>query len=207
MALFQNLNADLKGYMNPFWIEPAKRDVMGYKLINVAAGDVVPAGTPIKTDEAAKTAEICKYAVVEAKAADNKTLTVHDGHFVKAGEKYMISGTSTIVTIASVSEETVVLSAASADLKAGDILVEVKKVEAESGASSASGADEYVPVYPNRIVCAKAEIDELDKTCSAAHSGVVLANVVNYPVEYLNSTTFPGSTYLVGCAGLLFTIQ
>lgn len=208
MALFQNLNQDFKGYMNPFWIEPAKRDVMGYKLIGVDAGTVVPAGTPIKTDEAAKTAVICKYAVVEAKATDKKTLTVHDGHFVKAGEKYMISGTSTIVTIASVSgDDTIVLSAQNNDLKAGDILVEVKLVEAESGASSASGADEYVPVYPNRIVCAKAEIDELDKTCSAAHSGVVLANVVNYPEEYLNKTTFPGSVYLVGCAGLLFTIQ
>lgn len=199
MALFQNYGKDLKGYMNPFWIEPAKRDVMGYKLIGVEAGTVIPAGTPIKTDEAAKTAVICKYAVVLAVAADKKTLTVQDGHFFKASDKCAISGERSLtqLTIASAEDEQIVLSAANNSIKAGDVLVEV-----------ATSENVVAPVaLPNRIVCAKAEIDELDKTCSAAHSGVVLANVVNYPEEYLNKTAFPGSVYLVGCAGLLFTIQ
>ena len=203
MALFQNYGKDLKGYMNPFWIEPAKRDVMGYKLSGVDAGTVVPAGTPIKTDEAAKTAVICKYAVVKAVAADKKTLSIEGEHFFKADDKCAISGAQSLtqLTIASVADEQIVLSAANNSIKAGDVLVEV--------ATTGSGQDAVVaPVaLPNRIVCAKAEIDELDKTCSAAHSGVVLANVVNYPEEYLNKTSFPGSVYLVGCAGLLFTIQ
>lgn len=205
MALFEKLNQDYKGYMNPFWIEPAKRDVMGYRLTNVAAGDVVPAGTPIKTDEANKTAIVCKYAHVISVGSDKKTLTVDEGHFIKAGEKCLLSGSQTQLTVASVTENTIKLSAQNNDVKAGDVLVGLLLQEAESGESSAS--DEYVVPKPNRIVCAKAEIDSLDQTCSAAHSGVVLQNVVNYPAEFLNTTTFPGSTYLIGCGGLLFTIQ
>lgn len=186
--------------MNPFWIEPVKRDVMGYRLTNVAAGDVVPMGTPIKTDEAAKTAEICKYAVVEAVAADKKTLTVREGHFIKAGDKVAISGGQTLteLTVASVSgDKTIVLSAANNSIKAGDVLVEV--VTANSTTS--------VKALPNRIVSSEAEITELNQTCAAAHDGIVLLNVVNYPEEYLNKTTFPGSIYLVGCGKLMFTIQ
>ena len=203
MAVFPNAKPDYRGYMNAFWIEPAKRDVMGYRLTNVAAGDKIMPGTPIKTNEAAKTAVVCKYAVVLAVANDKKTLTVKEGHFVKAGEKYAISGADTLeaLTIASVSgDDTVVLSAANNDIKAGDVLVEVAVGEG----SEAEVAPKYLP---NRIVCAVAEIDELDQTCSAAHAGIVLQNVVHYPAEYLNETTFPGSIYLVGCAGLMFTIQ
>lgn len=211
MAVFPNAKKDFRGYMNPFWIEPVKRDVMGYKLTNVESGDVVPAGTPIKTDEAAKTAVICKYAYVVAVAGDKKTLTVKEGHFVKKGEKYAISGADTLeaLTIAEVNgDDTIKLSAGNNSIKAGDVLVEVKVVEAESGESSASGADEYVvAALPNRIVNAEAEITDLNKTCSAAHEGIVLLNVVHYPEEYLNKTTFPGSIYLVGCGKLMFTIQ
>lgn len=202
MAVFPNAKPDYRGYMNAFWIEPAKRDVMGYRLTNVAAGDKIMPGTPIKTNEAAKTAEVCKYAVVLGVGIDKKTLTVKEGHFVKAGEKYAISGGDlSALTIASVSgDDTIVLSAANNDIKAGDVLVEIS-------VASGSGAENAPKALPNRIVCAVAEIDELDKTCSAAHAGVVLQNVVHYPAEYLNETTFPGSIYLVGCAGLLFTIQ
>lgn len=199
MAVFPN-KKEYRGYMNPFWIEPVKRDVMGYRLTNVAAGDVVPMGTPIKTDEAAKTAEICKYAVVEAVAADKKTLTVREGHFIKASDKVAISGGQTLteLTVASVSgDKTIVLSAANNSIKAGDVLVEV--VTANSTTS--------VKALPNRIVSSEAEITELNQTCAAAHDGIVLLNVVNYPEEYLNKTTFPGSIYLIGCGKLMFTIQ
>lgn len=186
--------------MNPFWIEPAKRDVMGYKLSGVAAGDVIPAGTPIKTNEAAKTAVICKYAYVVAVASDNKTLTVKEGHFFKANDKCAISGASPLVqlTIASVSgDDTIVLSAANNSIAAGDVLVEV-----------ATTNSTVAPVaLPNRIVSAIAEMDDLDKSCSAAHEGIVLQNVVHYPEEYLNKTSFPGSILLVGCPHLTFIIQ
>ena len=60
---------------------------------------------------------------------------------------------------------------------------------------------------PNRIVCAVAELNELDKSCSAAHSGIVLQNVVHYPEEYLNKTSFPGSILLAGDPLLMFIIQ
>ena len=200
MALFPNSNKEYEGYMNAFWIEPAKRDVMGYKLTNVAAGQKVYPGTPIKTNEAAKTAVVCKYAYVLAVAADKKTITVKAPHFFAASDKCAISGAETLVqlTISSVSgDDTIVLSAANNSIKAGDVLVEV----ATTGQTVAPVA------VPNRIVCALAEIDELDQTCSAAHAGIVLQNVVHYPAEYLNETTFPGSILLAGCPNLMFTIQ
>lgn len=210
MAVFPNANKEYRGVMNAFWIEPAKRDVMGYRLTNVDDDAVILPGTPIKTDEAAKTAVVCKYAYVVAVGIDKKTITVKEGHFVKAGDKVAISGGSplTALTVSNVTgDNTIVLSAANNSIKAGDVLVGLEKQEAESGASSASGADTYAPVLPNRIVCAKAELDELDKTCSAAHQGVVLQNVVHYPEEYLNKTSFPGSILLVGNPLLMFTIQ
>ena len=208
MAVFPNANKEYRGVMNAFWIEPAKRDVMGYRLTNVDDNAVIYPGTPIKTDEAAKTAVVCKYAYVLAVANDKKTITVKEGHFVKAGEKYAISGTSTPLTIASVTgDSTIKLSVANNDIKAGDVLVEVKLVEAESSESSESTADEYKAVVPNRVVCAVAELNELDKSCSAAHSGIVLQNVVHYPEEYLNKTAFPGSILLAGDPLLMFIIQ
>ena len=200
MAVFPNSHKEYRGVMNAFWIEPAKRDVMGYKLTNVDAGQVVYPGTPIKTDEAAKTAEVCKYAVVLAVATDKKTLTVKEGHLFKAAEKCAISGGQSLseLTIASVSgDDTIILSAANNSIKAGDVLVEV----ATSGGSTSAKA------LPNRVVCAKADIDALDKTCSAAHEGIVLQNVVHYPAEYLNDTTYPGYISLVGNPKLEFIIQ
>lgn len=200
MAVFPNSNKEYRGVMNAFWIEPAKRDVMGYKLSNVDAGQVVYPGTPIKTNEAAKTAEVCKYAYVVAVGIDKKTLTVKEGHFLKAADKVAISGASPLVqlTISSVSgDDTIVLSAANNSIKAGDVLVEVATTDSV-----------VAPVaLPNRVVCAKAEIDALDKTCSAAHEGIVLQNVVHYPAEYLNESTYPGYISLVGDPKLEFIIQ
>ena len=200
MAVFPNSKKEYRGVMNPFWIEPAKRDVMGYQLTNVDPGTVIYPGTPIKTDEAAKTAVVCKYAVVVDVAEDKKTLTVKEGHLLKSTSKVAISGASPLVqlNIASISgDNVIVLSAQNNSIKAGDVLVEV-----------ATENNTVAPVVlPNRVVCALAEIDELDKTCSAAHDGIVLQNVVDYPKEYLNETAFPGSILLVGNPKLSFIIQ
>lgn len=204
MAVFPNSHKEYRGVMNAFWIEPAKRDVMGYKLSNVNAGDVIYPGTPIKTNEAAKTAEVCKYAYVLAVAIDKKTITVKEGHHFKGSNKCAISGASPLVqlTIASVSgDNTIVLSAANNSIKPGDVLVEVETTGEGQSAVVAPVA------LPNRVVCAVAEIDELDKTCSAAHEGIVLQNVVHYPAEYLNDTTYPGYISLVGDPKLQFIIQ
>lgn len=203
MAVFPNSNKKFDGVMNPFWIEPAKRDVMGYKLSGVASGTKIMPGTPIKTDEAAKTAVICKYAYVLAVAIDKKTLTVKRGHHFAASDKCAISGENSLteLTISAVTEDTIKLSVANNDIAAGDVLVEV--VTTGSGGDAVTSAKNL----PNRIVSAYAEMDDLDKTCAAAHSGIVLQNVVHYPAEYLNETTFPGSILLVGCPQLMFTIQ
>lgn len=208
MANFPNANKAYRGVMNAFWIEPAKRDVMGYRLTNVEAGVTLLPGTPIKTNEAAKTAVVCKYAYVEAVGIDKKTITVKEGHLFKASDKVAISGASPLVqlTIASVSgDKTIVLSASNNSIKAGDILVEVVSETTGTGQDAVTTVSPVA--VPNRIICAVAEIDELDKTCSAAHSGIVLQNVVHYPAEYLNESAFPGSILLAGCPSLMFTIQ
>ena len=194
MAVFLDDKKEYSGVKPVFWIEPAKKDVMGYRLTNVVNGDVVLPGTPIKTDEVNKTAVVCRYAHVVAVASDKKTLTVEGGHLLTAATKVAISGAETLtaLNLASVDGDTVVLSAQNNTIKAGDVLVEVV-----DGAA----------VVPNRIVVEKAVINELDKTCSATHEAWVIQNMVHYPAEYLNTTIAPGSIYLVGCLGLKFMYQ
>ena len=196
MANFPYKKTEYRGFMNPFWIEPARKDVMGYKLTNVSVGDVIPQGTPIVTDEAAKTAKVCHYAYVTAVDTDKKTLTVKYGHTLSAGAACVISGSTTAVNVATVSEDKIVLKTAASTIKAGDILVE-----------GTIATDAFSGDVPNRIVAAEAVIDELHDTCSATHAAVVLQNVVHYPAEYLNKTAFPGSILLAGCPTILFTIQ
>jgi hypothetical protein len=194
MAVFLDDKKEYSGVKPVFWIEPAKKDVMGYRLTNVVKGDVVLPGTPIQTDEVNKTAVVCRYAHVVAVASDKKTLTVDGGHLLTAATKVAISGAETLtaLNLASVDGDTVVLSAQNSTIKAGDVLVEVV-----DGAAA----------KPNRIVVEKAEINELDKTCSATHEAWVIQNMVHYPAEYLNTTIAPGSIYLVGCLGLKFMYQ
>jgi hypothetical protein len=194
MAVFLDDKKEYSGVKPVFWIEPAKKDVMGYRLTNVVKGDVVLPGTPIQTDEVNKTAVVCRYAHVVAVASDKKTLTVEGGHLLTAATKVAISGAETLtaLNLASVDGDTVVLSAQNNTIKAGDVLVEVV-----DGAAA----------KPNRIVVEKAEINELDKTCSATHEAWVIQNMVHYPAEYLNTTIAPGSIYLVGCLGLKFMYQ
>lgn len=194
MAVFLDDKKEYSGVKPVFWIEPAKKDVMGYRLTNVVKGDVVLPGTPIQTDEVNKTAVVCRYAHVVAVASDKKTLTVEGGHLLTAATKVAISGAETLtaLNLASVDGDTVVLSAQNSTIKAGDVLVEV----VEGAAAN-----------PNRIVVEKAEINELDKTCSATHEAWVIQNMVHYPAEYLNTTIAPGSIYLVGCLGLKFMYQ
>jgi hypothetical protein len=194
MAVFLDDKKEYSGVKPVFWIEPAKKDVMGYRLTNVAKGDVVVPGTPLQTDEVNKTAVVCRYAHVVAVASDKKTLTVEGGHLLTAATKVAISGAETLtaLNLASVDGTTVVLSAQNNTIKAGDVLVEVV-----DGAAA----------KPNRIVVEEAEINELDKTCSATHEAWVIQNMVHYPAEYLNTTIAPGSIYLVGCLGLKFMYQ
>ena len=194
MAVFLDDKKEYSGVKPVFWIEPAKKDVMGYRLTNVVKGDVILPGTPLKTDEVNKTAVVCRYAHVVAVASDKKTLTVEGGHLLTAATKVAISGAETLtaLNLTSVDGETVVLSAQNSTIKPGDVLVEVV---------------EGAAVVPNRIVVEKVVINELDKTCSATHEAWVIQNMVHYPAEYLNTTIAPGSIYLAGCLGLKFMYQ
>ena len=199
MAIFLEDNNQYHGLKPVFWIEPAKKDVMGYRLTNVEKGQVILPGTPIQTDEVNKTAVVCKYARVLDVATDKKTLTVESGHHLKAGDKVAISGETTLteLTIASVAEDTVVLKATNDTVKVDSVLVEVVTAESVVAAKNT----------PNRIVSAVAHINELDHTCSATHEAWVLQNMVHYPAEYLNTTIAPGTIYLKGCLGLKFMYQ
>lgn len=194
MAVFLDENKEYVGVKPVFWIEPAKKDVMGYKLTNVVKGQVILPGTPIKTDEVNKTAVVCHYAVVKEVAADKKTLKVENGHHLTASMKVAISGAETLTSLnlTSVDGDTVVLSAQNSSIKAGDVLVEL-----------VDGA----VVVPNRIVVEAATINAIDKTCSATHEAWVIQNMVYYPEEYLNKTIAPGTIYLKGCLGLKFMYQ
>lgn len=194
MAVFLDENKEYVGVKPVFWIEPAKKDVMGYKLTNVVKGQVILPGTPIKTDEVNKTAVVCHYAVVKEVAADKKTLKVENGHHLTASMKVAISGAETLTSLnlTSVDGDTVVLSAQNSTIKAGDVLVEL-----------VDGA----VVVPNRIVVEAATINSIDKTCSATHEAWVIQNMVYYPEEYLNKTIAPGTIYLKGCLGLKFMYQ
>ena len=194
MAVFLDENKEYVGVKPVFWIEPAKKDVMGYRLTNVVNGQVILPGTPIKTDEVNKTAVVCHYAVVKEVATDKKTLKVENGHHLTASMKVAISGgeTLTSLNLTSVDGDTVVLSAQNSSIKAGDVLVEL-----------VDGA----VVVPNRIVVEAATINAIDKTCSATHEAWVIQNMVYYPAEYLNTEIAPGSIYLKGCLGLKFMYQ
>lgn len=203
MAYFPDKDQAFDGIKPVFHLEPEKKDVMGYRLADEDAvkGRIIYPGTPIKTDEKAKTAVICKYAHVEKVANDKKTLTVEPYHYLVAGDKVAISGKTTLVelTIASVSEDnkTIVLSAANNDIKDNDVLVEVATVDTVVAPKN----------LPNRIVNAKATMDSLHKTISAAHAATVVQNFVYYPKEYMNLTVAPGTMYLVGCFGIMFIYQ
>lgn len=199
MAKFLEDNNQYHGVKPVFWIEPVKKDVMGYRLTNVEKGQVILPGTPIQTDEVNKTAVVCKYARVLAVATDKKTLTVESGHHLKAGDKVAISGADTLteLTVSSVTGDTVVLKAANDSVKADSVLVEVVTTDGVVAAKNT----------PNRIVCAVARINELDQTCSATHSAPVIQNMVFYPEEYLNKTIAPGTIYLKGCLGITFMYQ
>lgn len=199
MAVFLDENKEYVGVKPVFWIEPSKKDVMGYKLTNVVKGQVILPGTPIKTDEVNKTAVVCHYAVVKEVATDKKTLTVENGHHLTASMKVAISGgeTLTALNLSSVDGDKVVLSAQNNTIKAGDVLVEV----------DATGDAPVVKDIPNRIVVEAATINSIDKTCSATHEAWVIQNMVYYPAEYLNTEIAPGSIYLKGCLGLKFMYQ
>lgn len=202
MANFPNSNKANSGLfdrMNAFWIEPAKRDVMGYRLTNVSDGDIIPQGAPLKCNDVEKTAEICKYVYVVAVGSDKKTLEVKAGHLFKGGEKVIVSRaeTPTLITISKASETQIVLSAANNTLTAGSILLE----------ASQNGSEIAPVALPNRVASSKSTTVTGTTTIAAAHSGIVLENVVHYPKEYINENTFPGSKLLVGCPTISFTIQ
>lgn len=60
---------------------------------------------------------------------------------------------------------------------------------------------------PNRIVAHSAIVKVNDKTVSAAFKAVAIQNVLNYPQEWLNDETFPGSTLLKGNPHIFFVNQ
>ena len=87
--------------------------------------------------------------------------------------------------------------AANSQLAVGDTVLEGK-----------TESDTVVPVsIPNRIVARTETMKEKDHTISATHQALVIKNVVNYPAEWLNETTFPGSCLLKGCPLIMFINQ
>lgn len=197
---FQNKD-EFAGRVYPFHVEPVKRDVMGYRLTDVEKDTIVPQGTPIVADMDNKTAVICKHAKVTKKVSTTKFIVEYVG-FLAVGDKVFCSGeaTPTLSEISAIDKTTkeITLKAANTQLDVDKILV-----EGTTGEGSAIVAKNV----PNRIVARTQKMTEIDKTVSATHQAIVIQNVVDFPAEWLNTETFPGSTLLKGCPLILFVKQ
>ena len=198
---FENKNA-YAGRVYPFHVEPVKRDVMGYEVSGVSKGVVIPQGTPLVVNDndtnGKKTAVIAKYAKITKKTSTT-VFEVDNIGFLAVGDKIFKSGqkSPTLSTISAISGNKITLSAANSQLEVGDTVLE-GKTESET----------VVPVsIPNRIVARTETMKEKDHTISATHQALVIKNVVNYPAEWLNETTFPGSCLLKGCPLIMFINQ
>lgn len=199
-VVFENTDANKRVFC--FHEEPAKRDVMGYTVSGVAEGDVIPQGTPLVVNDndtnGKKTAVICKYAHITKKTSTTK-FEVDNIGFLKVGDKIFKSGQNspTLSTISAISGKEITLSAANSQLAVGDTVLEGKEENST-----------VVPVsVPNRIAARSQKMTAIDKTISATHQALVIKNVLDYPVEWLNETTFPGSCLLKGCPLILFINQ
>lgn len=199
-VVFENTDANKRVFC--FHEEPAKRDVMGYTVSGVAEGDVIPQGTPLVVNDndtnGKKTAVICKYAHITKKTSTTK-FEVDNIGFLKVGDKIFKSGqdSPTLSTISAISGKEITLSAANSQLAVGDTVLEGKEENST-----------VVPVsVPNRIAARSQKMTAIDKTISATHQALVIKNVLDYPVEWLNETTFPGSCLLKGCPLILFINQ
>ena len=198
---FENKNA-YAGRVYPFHVEPVKRDVMGYEVSGVSKGVVIPQGTPLVVNDndtnGKKTAVIAKYAKITKKTSTT-VFEVDNIGFLAVGDKIFKSGQNspTLSTISAISGKQITLSAANSQLAVGDTVLE-GKTESET----------VVPVsIPNRIVARTETMKEKDHTISATHQALVIKNVVTYPAEWLNETTFPGSCLLKGCPLIMFINQ
>lgn len=198
---FENKNA-YAGRVYPFHVEPVKRDVMGYEVSGVSKGVVIPQGTPLVVNDndtnGKKTAVIAKYAKITKKTSTT-VFEVDNIGFLAVSDKIFKSGQNspTLSTISAISGNQITLSAANSQLAVGDTVLE-GKTESET----------VVPVsIPNRIVARTETMKEKDHTISATHQALVIKNVVNYPAEWLNETTFPGSCLLKGCPLIMFINQ
>lgn len=207
-VVFENTDADKRVFC--FHEEPAKRDVMGYTVSGVAEGDVIPQGTPLVVNDndtnGKKTAVICKYAHITKKTSTTKFELDNIG-FLKAGDKIFKSGQNSpaLSTISAISGKEITLSAANSQLAVGDTVLEGKSVTTGEGQDAVTTIE---PVsIPNRIAARSQKMTAIDKTISATHQALVIKNVLDYPVEWLNETTFPGSCLLKGCPLILFINQ
>lgn len=195
---FQNKN-EYAGRAYCFHTQPVQRDVMGYKLSGVKVGDVVPQGTPLIANTDNKTAVIAKYAKVVKKVSTSK-FVVETLNFLAVGDTIFCSGVAspTLSTIKSIDVATreITLSSANTQLDAGKIMVE--------------GIDENgvkAKHTPNRIVARTETMQTINQTISATWQAVAIQDVLEYPEEWLNSETFPGTTLLAGCPHIVFVKQ
>lgn len=196
---FQNSNL-YAGRAYCFHTQPVQRDVMGYKLSGIKAGDVVPQGTPLVANADNKTATIAKYAKVVKKVSTSKFI-VETLNFLAVGDTIFCSGEAspTLSTIKSIDVATreITLAAANSQLDAGKIMVE--------GVNKDSAVK--VKHTPNRIVARTETMQTVNQTISATWQAVAIQDVLEYPVEWLNSETFPGTTLLAGCPHIVFVKQ
>lgn len=189
------------GYMKPFWLEPSNKDVMGYMLQGVEAGEWIPQGYPVFCEDDAATgqkkATLCKYVAIMEKVSTT-IFRIKKNSLVKAGDKLTLVGGTVLSTVKSIE----------ADGQYDKLTLTAANAEADADKSLALATEAGKAAYlPNRVVAEDCNMIEDDKTIVAAHSGIILKNIVKYPAAYINSETFPGSDLLVGCPAISFINQ
>lgn len=198
-VVFENKDA-YAGRVYCFHTPPTKLEVFGYKVNGVAKGDVIPQGTPLVADDETRTATICKHAKV-VKKVDAKTFIVEDLGFLAVGDKLFCSGETAPVLseIADIDKtaKKIVFKANNAQVAVGKILVE----------GVTEGENVVAKDCPNRIVARTETMKTIDHTISATYQAAAIKNVLDYPVEWLNTTTYPGTVTLKGCPLIVFFKQ
>lgn len=199
---------EFSGQVPCFQVQPTEREVMGYALADktLPVGTLIPMGTPVSVDEDTKKATICKYAVVEKKV-DTKNFFLKSIGFFAVGDYICVSGGTAYSKISAIDADTrkITLSTANTEIDAKSVILEA--VQVAGGTADAPTQTTKAKNVPNRIVAHADKVRATDNTISVTFKAVAISNVLNYPDEYLNKETFPGSTLLAGNPLIFFVKQ
>lgn len=153
----------------PVWIKVLETILGGFKLITtgLTIGDVLGAGTPIRVDEAARTATVSKTGIVNANTATT-SIQLKKGHQFKVGDNVakIVGGAAyaiSAIDTSNVAYDTLTVGTALGSLSAGDVLFQSSATGATAGA--------YL-VVPNALLYSDTAI-KVDEGVTAVNHGTI----------------------------------